>query len=109
MGRQDEWQELEIPPEFLDFPSRHGMLPIYSLWGINLIFGSGALFSAILFASSRDFGADFFSFLAAALVLLTASLVFYLRKRRKNAERWAAFQRWRAEQAGSVGNPNEGS
>lgn len=98
MGRRDDWHESDIPPEFLDFSTRHGMASIHSLWGINLIFGLGALYAAVLFAITRDFGTDFFLFFGAALVMLAASGVFYLRKRKKDAQRRAAYERWRAQQ-----------
>jgi hypothetical protein len=101
--RQDEWQERVIPPEYLDFATRHGLLSIYSLWGISLYLGLFSTFGAALFASSRDFGPEFGVLFAAGLALSTASRVFYLRKRKKDAQREMAYNKWRADRVGRVG------
>lgn len=102
MGRQDEWQERDIPPEYLDFATRHGLLSIYSSWGVSLYLGLFPTCGAALFASDRDFGPEFGALLAAGLALLIASRVFYLKKRKKDAQREVAYDRWLAEQVGRI-------
>jgi hypothetical protein len=103
MGRQDEWQERVIPPEYLDFATRHGLLSIYSFRGVSLYLGLSSIWGAALFVSSRDLVPEFGALLAAGLALLTVSRVFYLRKRKKDAQREMAYDRWLAEQVGRAG------
>ncbi|WP_326551790.1 LPXTG cell wall anchor domain-containing protein [Micromonospora sp. NBC_01813] len=79
------------------------MASIYSLWGASLYFGLFGIFGAALFASGHDFGVEFFVLLAAGAALFAASVVLYLRKRKKDASRRVAYEKWNAEKFGRAG------
>ncbi|WP_348775132.1 hypothetical protein [Solwaraspora sp. WMMD791] len=96
----------QVPPQFQDFATRHGLPAIYSLWGLALAVSGWALFAAALLFSGGDTDPGLVASVIA-VVGLVMSAVLRRRKRRADRLRHEAYLRLRAGRTDRAGLGDE--
>ncbi|MEU8392357.1 hypothetical protein [Micromonospora sp. NPDC048842] len=97
-----EYEELNIPPEFQTYADRHHLEYRQTPPGIALYLGVGALFLGLLFSTAPMVSSDRtigYGMLGLGVVLLIASRVLHVRKRRHEEELYDRYLRWKAQQS----------
>lgn len=97
----DKYEELDIPPEFQTYADRHHLEYRQTPPGIALYLGVGAVFLGLLFATAPKISSDRtigYLMLGVGVVLLVASRVLHVRKRRNEEELYQRYLQWKAEQ-----------
>ncbi|MFD2768241.1 hypothetical protein [Micromonospora eburnea] len=87
--------EEEIPPQFLDFAGRHGLIGFYTPWVMLLVLCCYPILIAVMSIGSPKDRDLMWGGGVLGLLMWAGSLVAFRRKRRADAARMAAYRRWR--------------
>ncbi|MFU8870590.1 hypothetical protein [Micromonospora sp. SL4-19] len=90
--------EEEIPPQFLDFAGRHGLVGFYTPWAILLCLGCYPMLVAVMSVGSPEDHELVLGWGGVGLLMWAGSLVAFRRKRRADEARMAAYRQWRESQ-----------
>ncbi|MEV6811238.1 hypothetical protein [Micromonospora sp. NPDC051296] len=97
----DKYEELDIPPQFQTFAQRNHVEYRQTPAGITLYLGLAAAFLGLLFSTApkvSEDGLTGYLLLGGGAVLLIASRVLHLRKRRREEELYRQYLEWKKDQ-----------
>ncbi|MFF5178361.1 hypothetical protein ACFY2Q_10090 [Micromonospora sp. NPDC000316] len=99
----DEYEELDIPPQFQTFADRHHLEYRQTPPGIALYLGLAAIFVGALFSAAPMVADDRiigYLMLGGGAVLLVVARVLHKRKQRREDALYREYLQWKKEQGG---------